>query len=152
MDALRRGALARMGKILGGAAATGFAVSGRGARSQASANTYPKDVMADWAIAAPEPDPSWERRNAAAKPLHDKIEQHYQERRWALGDSVYLEGLKSPKEWWKRSVMMEREKRRQTAIESLQKQIEKLMETPMDKLEQFANDALAGFMAEWNKP
>lgn len=156
MDALRRGALMRMGKIVAGAAGAAALSGSRGEQiSSPKSVNFARGSYSSGDVGCanvPDIDPSWEKRSAAARPLQAKIGEIYRSRRWSIGDSAYLNEMKSPREWWKRSVMMDRERRRETAIETLQSQIDKLMQSPMDKLEQMANEALASFMAEWNKP
>lgn len=47
---------------------------------------------------------------------------------------------------------MDKRKKRQTAIESLQNQARSLMEAPLEKLDSIVNDMLATFIAELQKP
>lgn len=60
--------------------------------------------------------------------------------------------LKSTAPWWRASVQMDKRKKRQTAIESLQNQARSLMEAPLEKLDSIVNDMLATFIAELQKP
>lgn len=156
MDPLRRGAITKAGRMIAGGLGAAALSGSRGAQVDAaiglgSLNKY-SSQNSGYAGEVPVPDPGWEQRNAVRQKMYRQIEEGERSRRWKVSENAYLEGLKSPSQHWKMQVMLEREKRRQTAIETLREQIEKLYETPMEKLEQFANDALAGFMAEWNKP
>lgn len=159
MDPLRRGALMKAGRMIAGVAGAAALSGSRGgqldtATGMNNLNKYNSGMTAQSESfgKAIEPDPAWQKRGEVEGRLYKQIHAMEDSRRWKISDSAYLETLKSPSQHWKMSVMLDRERRRQTAIQTLRDQISKLYETPMEKLEQFANDALAGFMAEWNKP
>lgn len=107
-------------------------------------NTIPRDHL-------------YQARYKAAEPLRKKLEELQCGQRWQLSDNMhtenssYLPALKSTAPWWRASVMQDKRKRRQTAIESLQEQANKLMEAPLEKMESLVNDMLANFIAELGK-
>lgn len=140
-------------------ASLGKQQSGQG-QNFANASTgvgYSTDVYQGTLGGAIQPDPNWCARNQAADRLYQQMNEHANPR-WALTDNMhtdnssYLPALKSTAPWWRAHVMQERRKRQQRAIDTLQSQIKKLMESPMDKLQEMADEALGAFMAELNKP
>ncbi len=165
MDPIRRGALVRGGKMLAGAGATMATLGGQGrgqnfainegmAKQQAlaSMDKYIGKADARDYPTAPSVDPHWQARENATRPVYEKLQALEKSRRWKISENAYLEGLKSPSQHWKHSVMLDREHRRQSAVETLQEQLRKLSESPLEKLEQLANEALGAFMAELEKP
>lgn len=147
----------KAGRMIAGVAGAAALSGSRGgqfdtATGMNNLNKYSVENAAGYAIDVPRPDPDWEKRNAVEQQLFSRMHEMEKARRWKVSDTAYLDGLKSPSQHWKIQMVLEREKRRQTAMDTLHEQIKKLRETPMNMLEQFANDALAGFMAEWNKP
>lgn len=169
----RRDAIKKMGgAVLGGAAAIGgLATRGPNAaeslarehalKQQAALQglNTPVSAYGNWSEATQtiNKDPLWDARWKAAAPLREKLEKLQRGERWQLrhnmntDDSSYLPALRSTARWWRASVQMDRAKKRQTAIESLQQQANELLEAPMDKIESMVNEMLATFMAEFNR-
>lgn len=166
IDAARRGAIMRGARLAAGAVA-GVATLGR-AREMGSLNAaaspavpYPTDMAAKVAGYGETvgPNPDWIARHEASQPLRMKLEELYGHTGWSISrahhlvaESSYLPALKSTAHWWQCSVAMDRQKRKATAIQTLEDQISKLMQSPLDKVKEVANEALAEFMAAMQKP
>lgn len=168
MDPVRRGAIVRGARLAAGAIA-GVATLGRGRDIGNAQNLAPspypplatgsqgyinEKIAADCA-----PDPMWIARRDATQPLRTKLEELYGHSGWSIScaqhlvaESSYLPTLKSTSHWWQCSVAMDRQKRKATAIQTLEERINKLMQSPLDKLKEMANEALGEFMAEMERP
>lgn len=166
MDAIRRGAMAKMVRgAVGGLGAAGLI--GRGNLASQSgkiaydapppSDSYPSNNCATAAI--PKPDPQWEARQKITQPLRNKIDELYGNGGYRASQSGYNDNpshyqsaLRSTSHHWRASVRMDELKRKQSAIETLQDQINAIMRSPMDKLQEIANEALAAFVIEMEKP
>lgn len=159
MDAARRGALMRAGKMALGAVGAASLSNGTLAQpTQAAPRVYPR--INNWgsgSFAVDEPDPIFEARHKKVRELEDRMYREVNPR-WRLTDNMhtdnssYLPALKSTAPWWRAHVMQEQMKRKQRAMDTLQEQIQKILESPLDKLKDMADEALGAFMEELSKP
>lgn len=175
MDAIRRGAMAQMGRaVLGTAAAVGgigrnHAAAGpspslqtfaRGYSDQASAETYPSALNkiddSEWR----ERKRQSEARHRAAAPLRAQLDEIYQrsdrltmQKARGAGESLHdLAALKSVSPWWKDQVALDRAKKLQTAAQAIQSEIDKLINSPIEALSETFQAAVKSFLAEMNAP
>lgn len=161
MNPLRRAALMRGAQVIAGGAAAIASLGKQQSGSLQAAAPYPSDKINNWGndIAVPKSDPIHEARWNAAQPLRTKLDELYGYSGWSISrathlvaESTYLPTLRSTAPWWQASVAMERQKRKANAIQTLQSQIDALMRSPLDKVQEMANEALTAFMVELNKP
>lgn len=159
MDAIRRGALMRIGKIAAGAVGLGAAV-GRGQvaiASQVSVESY--DKVFDATPPTSTESPIMSARHSAAAPLFQQIKELDGYRPNAPSQYMhgvethpYLSALRSTSFHWRGGVIAEHEKRRRSALKVLRDQVNTILRSPLDSLEEAAQKAIAGFMEEVNKP
>ena len=160
MNNLRRAAIVRGAQMVAGALAGG-ALVGRGMDISPSTAPYTTGRSIGAQETSPEVpciDPVRQARWKAAQPLEDKINQLQGYSGFSLSralgretESSYLPALKSTAPWWRASVHLDQTKKRATAIQTLQDQINKIMQSPLDKLNELADEALGAFMAEIQK-
>lgn len=164
MDAIKRGAMLKMGRLalggLGAAASLGKSGNAYAPSNIAPPSSYPSDY-AKTQNAAGQPigdDPVYSAKREATRPLREKIEELYGERGhqlrryfYAADEDSYLPALRSTQRWWRASVAMDRARKRETAIQTLQAQIQSIMQSPLDGVQNLAKEALAAFMTEFNK-
>lgn len=165
MDAIRRGAMLKAGRMaLGAIGAAGLAGRGNFSSNPVAPSQYPmtaSGAIGEYAAQGKArdvaPDPAHMARRRQINQLEDQMYREVNPR-WRLTDNMhtdnssYLPALKSTAPWWRAHVQQENMKKKARAMETFQLQIQKLMESPMDKLKDMADEALAAFMAELNKP
>lgn len=179
MDAIRRGAMAKMGRaLLGGGAALsqvashqrGLSVGGLAGYDSPPSTPYPSDVnyiTGTYGTEKKADDGSrreqqrlMEARHRASGPLRDKIRDARGE-----GDKLTLErcfglhertsdlpALKSTAKWWRDHIAMERAKKRLSVIRTLEDELSKLVNGPLEALEATARDAINAFLKEMASP
>jgi hypothetical protein len=171
MDALRRGALMKFGRIAAGVAGVGL-TAGRAAPTQAQSGLFAdqglaQDVARNYVGPINPIDPAWraekhlmDARYKAAEPLRQQMEaiQGYGKhatlsRARGYGEQQHdLAAMRSVAPWWKDHIAHERAKKMVSAIETIQEQINKLLQSPLDALEDGVQAAIKGFMEEIQKP
>lgn len=102
-------------------------------------------------------DPLWTARQAARRPIEDKIKEWQKTIRWRASQyinithSLHLHTLQSTSLSWRAGVVLDHYKKQQTLMETLESQLRAIMDAPMDKLQEIAGQALAALMRELGK-
>lgn len=167
MDILRRGAMVKAGRLLlGGAGAATMAGRGHVAASLPVPEKGPprrtgaSERTADpFDFGPPKVDPDYEARSRAAAPLQaemDRVEGYGVWRssttRYDTSPYNYQSALRSTSHHWRASVNLDREKARRKLMDTLRSEIDKVLQSPIMAINRVAQDAMAAFMAEINKP
>lgn len=157
----RRDAIKAMGgALLGGvglAASQGNTsrpyINARDVAQKIQAAAHPSDLNG---YAEKQIDPLWEARCKAVEPLQNQIDEL---RGWSRNrlheytqPAAYLEALKSPSQWWKIQVILERAKKARTIEQELQSQISKILRDPLESLSNESRGIISNFLAELAKP
>lgn len=145
MDALRRGAMQKLGKLFLGAGAAGTTL-GRAGQVQATQGLnkitgYDK-ALVDWngpAEAYPQPiqaDPVDRAKSRLARPIRDQIEklEYGRARIGNYGEPFHMQTMRSVSPWFKQVVAMEEQRKRASLIQSLRDQINDIFKSPVDDL------------------
>lgn len=170
MDAIRRGAMMKMGRLLAGGAGA-VAALGRGqVLAQANMDAartyppqpdgYPSAFTGEAAVKRINPlSPLDRARHKVAEPLFDKMQELDGYRRFAPANyqhaadtNSYLSTLRSTSRHWKCCVAADRDKKQASMMESLEAEIQKILRGPIDSLEETFQQAIASFVEEFNKP
>lgn len=168
MDEIRRGAMTKMGRYAVGAVGLAgtlgrgnVATAGQKGVFDSSNSPVVGDYLAKakYAEAPTPPSPLEMARYRAVEPLREKIGElegwnNFRTSQYMGQEqqSTYLTALRSTAPHWRASVLMDKRKQQQSAIATLQEQINKMLRSPLDALEETAREAIQGFLAEMQKP
>lgn len=143
MDAIRRGAMQKMGKWLAGAGAAGVTLGRAGQVQARGLKKIGGYNLVDFDTAPTEDsarsisiDPVDRAKSRLARPIREQIEklEYDYARVGNYAEPFHMQSMRSVSPWFKQVVAMDEQKKRQNLIQSLRDQINDIFKSPVDDL------------------